>query len=172
MLPIEAADADSCDKEYFTQHANSLPAICGDSGCSRVRCDRHAARSALWRQHRSVCRCGATPASVCRSLRCRRERRDRTRHIRARWPRKPTDSVAAFLDTLVADSTSTASQYGLRRFSAGRSPVITVMIVADADAGGAQALAARLEALFADPSSELMRASVVDRPTAALVGHA
>ena len=33
-LPIEAGGGNSCDKGFLTAHADSLPSLCGESGCS------------------------------------------------------------------------------------------------------------------------------------------
>ena len=165
VLPIEAVDADSCDKEYFTQHANSLLAICGDSGCSSA-----CAATVV----PLVARCGDSIAAfvgVAQHLRPFAERcaADGNEEIlRAtfvlggRESSRP-DRVAAFLDTLVAAlDTNRVSVWASQVLGRPDHAVITVMIVADADAGGAQALAARLETLFSDPSSALMTASAVD----------
>ena len=156
VLPIEAGATDSCDKHFFTLHANSLDALCGDTACSAAcsetvtplvaRCgdsaDTYSGVEAHLRPFAD--RCGATGSEeIVRA----------TMTLRGRASSEPAN-VAAFLNSLAtALSISPVAAWVTQVLGRSDHSSITVMIVADAATGGAQALAAQLEALIADPSA-------------------
>eukprot|EP01046_Picozoa_sp_COSAG06_P054183 COSAG06_NODE_9570_length_1867_cov_265.307692_1_plen_556_part_01 len=164
-LPIEAGGGNSCDKGFLTAHADSLPSLCGESGCSAecgatvkplvARCLDSMASHPAVSQHLQpfADRCAVDGRAPILRV---------TLVLRGRGSSNP-DSIAAFLQSLAAAlRIDPVSVWVSEIIGRPDHASVTVMIVADADAGGAQSLETALRGQLADPSSPLLRAGTID----------